>query len=334
MTDRMPPRHHLKTTEAFVKDFMTYLAVNKGYSPLTVANYAHYLCRFSSWLEEHHPGTNPEAISSDLVTDYHLFLARYRDDRGRDLKKSTQAYHLIALRAFLRYLCVNRCMDVLSPDRIDLPKQGGRSVKFLNTDEIERLMAAVHLPGTDEEVLRALRDRAMLEVLFSTGIRVSELVALDRDQVDKVRKEFTVIGKGSKPRVVFLSDIAAGWLSRYLSARTDVARAVFIRLDPARTTGDKKRRMRLTSRSVDRIVRNYARKAGLRTLVTPHTLRHSFATDLLREGADIRAVQEMLGHSSIATTQVYTHVTDRHLRDVHRSLHARDRKTADGSSAE
>ncbi|MEW6033227.1 MAG: tyrosine-type recombinase/integrase [Chloroflexota bacterium] len=308
-----------------ISDFLTYLAVNKGFSPLTVTNYAHYLRRFTSWLAEHHRTTSQE-MTTDLITRYHLFLARFRDKRGRPLKKSTQAYHLIAVRSLLRYLAVQRDMKVLSPDKIELPKQAGRSVKFLSTDEVERLMSSPKICGSREELVRGLRDRAILEVLFSTGVRVSELIAMNRDNVDMVRKEFTVMGKGGKPRVVFLSDIAAGWLSRYLKARTDGSIAMFIRLDPASRLLDKKKNLRITSRTVERIVRGYAQKAGLRTTATPHTLRHSFATDLLREGADVRAVQEMLGHASIGTTQVYTHVTDRHLRDVHKSLHARRRK--------
>jgi len=209
-------------------------------------------------------------------------------------------------------------MNVLSPDKIDLPRQKTRSVNFLKSDQVERLLNS---PKIDNEI--GLRDRTILETLFSTGLRVSELVSLDRDQVDLERQEFGVRGKGSKIRVVFLSDIAAEWIKRYLQARQDNYKPLFIRYTGAADQKKGGEKMRLTVRSVHKIVTKYAKRCGLALKVSPHTLRHSFATDLLIGGADLRSVQEMLGHESIRTTQVYTHVTNRHLKEVHKAFHSR-----------
>jgi site-specific recombinase XerD len=244
---------------------------------------------------------------------------RARD--GLPLQRVTQSYHIVALRAFLRYLLVQRDIPTLSPDKVELPKQGSRSVSFLNPGQIERLLNS---PKISNNV--GLRDRTILETLFSTGLRVSELVSLNRDQVDLERKEFGVKGKGNKIRVVFLSDTAAEWIERYLRSRQDNFKPLFIRYSgkvDARNSGEK---MRLTARSIQRIVVKYAKRSGLPIEATPHTLRHSFATDLLISGADIRSVQEMLGHESIRTTQVYTHVTNRHLKEVHKAFHSRNRQ--------
>jgi len=241
--------------------------------------------------------------------------------RGKQLKHVTQSYHIVALRAFLRYLLVQRDIATLSPDKIELPRQASRSVAFLNPEQMERLLRSPQISN-----IIGLRDKAILETLFSTGLRVSELVSLNRDQVDLERKEFGVKGKGNKIRVVFLSDTAAQWIERYLQARQDHFKPLFIRYSGATDIQANGEKMRLTARSVERTVSKYVRKSGLAIEATPHTLRHSFATDLLISGADIRSVQEMLGHESIRTTQVYTHVTNRHLKEVHKAFHDKNRQ--------
>lgn len=304
-----------------IAEFLEYLEIQKGCSPLTIRDYRRYLERFHSWVDGNSPATTPEDINLELVRKYRLYLAHLR---GRDsllLKRITQSYHIIALRAFLRYLVVQRDIATLSPDKIELPKQGSRSVSFLNSDQIERLLNSPKI--TDNA---GLRDRTILETLFSTGLRVSELVGLNRDQIDLERKEFGVKGKGSKIRVVFLSDTAAQWIERYLRARKDNFKPLFIRYSGAVDTQKNGEKMRLTARSIQNVVSKYARKSGLPIEATPHTLRHSFATDLLISGADIRSVQEMLGHESIRTTQVYTHVTNRRLKEVHEAFHSRNRQ--------
>ncbi|MFP3880484.1 MAG: tyrosine-type recombinase/integrase, partial [Dehalococcoidia bacterium] len=235
--------------------------------------------------------------------------------------RATQSYHIVALRAFLRYLLVQRDIVTLSPDKVELPKQTSRSVSFLNSDQIERLLKSPRI-ATDA----GLRDRTILETLFSTGLRVSELVNLNRDQIDLERKEFGVKGKANKLRVVFLSDTAAEWIERYLKIRRDSFKPLFIRHSGTVDIRNNGEKMRLTARSIQRIVAKYAKRSGLPIEATPHTLRHSFATDLLIGGADIRSVQEMLGHESIRTTQVYTHVTNRHLKEVHRAFHSKNRQ--------
>ncbi len=244
---------------------------------------------------------------------------RARD--GLPLQRVTQSYHIVALRAFLRYLLVQRDISTLSPDKVELPKQGSRSIAFLNPEQIERLLNSPKIATN-----AGLRDRTILETLFSTGLRVSELVSLNRDQINLERKEFGVKGKGNKIRVVFLSDTAAQWIERYLTLRQDNFKPLFIRHSGKVDARDKGEKMRLTARSIQRIVAKYAKRSGLPIEATPHTLRHSFATDLLISGADIRSVQEMLGHESIRTTQVYTHVTNRHLKEVHKAFHSKDRQ--------
>ena len=277
--------------------------------------------RFHNWLTENSPAAKPEYINLELIRRYRLYLAHLRARDGLPLKRVTQSYHIVALRAFLRYLLVQRDIVTLSPDKVELPKQSSRSIAFLNPDQIERLLNSPKIATS-----AGLRDRTILETLYSTGLRVSELVSLNRDQVDLERKEFGVKGKGNKLRVVFLSDTAAQWIERYLQARHDNFKPLFIRHSgkvDARNNGEK---MRLTARSIQRIVAKYAERAGLPIEATPHTLRHSFATDLLIGGADIRAVQEMLGHESIRTTQVYTHVTNRRLKEVHKAFHSKNRQ--------
>jgi site-specific recombinase XerD len=306
------------TLELLITEFLEYMEIQKGFSPLTIREYRHYLKRFHNWLTENSSATKPDQINLELVRRYRLYLAHLRARDGLPLKRVTQSYHIVALRAFLRYLLVQRDIPTLSPDKVELPKQGSRSVSFLNPGQIERLLNSPKISNN-----AGLRDRTILETLFSTGLRVSELVSLNRDQVDLERKEFGVRGKGNKLRVVFLSDTAAQWIERYLRSRRDNFKPLFIRYSgkvDAQKSGEK---MRLTARSIQNIVAKYGKRAGLPIEATPHTLRHSFATDLLINGADIRSVQEMLGHESIRTTQVYTHVTNRHLKEVHKAFHGR-----------
>jgi site-specific recombinase XerD len=307
--------------DSLIAEFLEYLEIQKGFSPLTIREYRHYLGRFHNWLSENSSATKPEDINLELVRRYRLYLAHLLARDGVPLERVTQSYHIVALRAFLRYLLVQRDIPTLSPDKVELAKQGSRSVSFLNPGQIERLLNSPKISNN-----AGLRDRTILETLFSTGLRVSELVSLNRDQVDLERKEFGVKGKGNKLRVVFLSDTAAQWIGRYLRSRQDNFKPLFIRYSGALDTQKSGEKMRLTARSIQRIVAKYAKRAGLPIEATPHTLRHSFATDLLISGADIRSVQEMLGHESIRTTQVYTHVTNRHLKEVHKAFHSRNRQ--------
>jgi len=301
-----------------ISEFLEYLEIEKGCSSLTARAYRHYLKRFYSWLSENSSLTNPEDIDLELIRRYRLYLAHLRNRNGVQLKRITQSYHVIALRSFLRYLLVQRDIVTLSPDKIELPKQGSRSVSFLDSEQIERLLNS---PQISNKI--GLRDKAILETLFSTGLRVSELVRLNRDQIDLERQEFGVKGKGNKLRVVFLSDTAAQWIKRYLQSRQDHLKPLFIRYSGRVDTERNGEKMRLTARYIQKIVVKYAKRCGLPITVSPHTLRHSFATDLLISGADLRSVQEMLGHESIRTTQVYTHVTNRHLKEVHKAFHSR-----------
>jgi site-specific recombinase XerD len=304
-----------------IAEFLEHLEIQKGCSPLSIQRYRHYLLRFHNWLNENSPATKPEDINLELIRRYRLYLAHFPARDGVPLQRVTQSYHIVALRAFLRYLLVQRDIPTLSPDKIELPKQGLRSVAFLNPEQMERLLNSPQISN-----IIGLRDRAILETLFSTGLRVSELVNLNRDQVDLERKEFGVKGKGNKIRVVFLSDTAARWIERYLQARKDNFKPLYIRHSGKVNIQKSGEKMRLTARSIERIVAKYAKRSGLPIEATPHTLRHSFATDLLISGADIRSVQEMLGHESIRTTQVYTHVTNRHLKEVHKAFHSKNRQ--------
>jgi len=309
------------TLDLLIDEFLEYLEIQKGCSPLTIRDYRLYLERFHNWITQNSPATKPEEINLELIRKYRLYLAHLPTNEGVPLKRVTQSYHIVALRAFLRYLLVQRDIPTLSPDKIELPRQGPRSIAFLNTEQIERLLSSPQISN-----IIGLRDRAILETLFSTGLRVSELVSLNRDQVDLERKEFGVRGKGNKLRVVFLSDTAAQWIKRYLQARKDNFKPLFIRHRGKLNIQKNGEKMRLTVRSIQNIVAKYARRSGFPFVATPHTLRHSFATDLLISGADIRSVQEMLGHESIRTTQVYTHVTNRHLKEVHKAFHGRNRQ--------
>ena len=296
--------------------FLEHLEVERNVSQLTIRNYSQYLRRCIEWFKNQGHQTLSD-ITADVVRSYRVYLARYVDVQGRPLSKKTQSYYIIALRSWLKFLVKND-VEVLHPEKIDLPKGESKSMKFLNIDQIERLLSQPRI-----STLGGLRDKAILEVLFSTGLRVSELRSLNRDQVDLERREFGVIGKGRRPRVVFLSDRAAGWLEKWLNAREDNWHPVFIRFSQRKpellADGEE---MRLTTRSVQRLVDGYCRKAHLSIKITPHGIRHSFATDLLSNGAGLRDVQEMLGHKNIATTQIYTHVTKPQLKKVHQQFHS------------
>lgn len=294
-------------------DYLHHLEIEKNRSQKTVENYGRYLNRFLAWAKVAEPGQ----ISHDLVRHYRLHLNRV----SPPLKKITQNYHVIALRNFLKYLA-KRDIKTLTADKIELAKAGDRQIDFLENEEVERLLSSAQ-----GESLKVLRDRAILELLFSTGLRVSELCSLNRDAVNIKRGEFSVRGKGDKLRVVFLSDNAKNALTNYLEKRKDVDEALFVRIFKIQDTSARSQDLRLAHRSVQRLVKYYAAKAGLVKNIHPHTLRHSFATDLLRNGADLRSVQELLGHANVTTTQIYTHITDTQLKEVHRAFHARRRRS-------
>jgi site-specific recombinase XerD len=302
-----------KALKELMKEFCEYLEIERGRSDKTTRNYFFYLNRFAAWAKYPNPGQ----ITLEMVRKYRLYLNREIAGRDEDsLQKNTQNYHLIALRAFLKYLA-KRDIKSLSADKIELAKQGSRHVTFLEPEELARFLSG---PSEDETII-GLRDRAILELLFSTGLRVSECANLLIEQVNLKRDEFTVKGKGSKHRVVFVADAAKRALKAYLDHRQDVSQFLFVRHDRAKNQAPEP--APLTPRSVQRIVDRYARLAGITKPVTPHTLRHTFATDLLRNGADIRSVQSLLGHESITTTQVYTHVTDKELKRVHQKFHGK-----------
>ena len=297
-----------------IMDFIEYIEIEKGRSIRTAENYHLYMDRLVEFA-----GDIPVSqITDELVRKYRLWLNRYIDAQGRELSIITQSYHLIALRSFLKY-CGQRDIDTLDADHINLPKVAKKQVSFLLAEEVARMMDAVDLDDPN-----GLRDKAILELLFSGGMRVSELCSLNREQVNLDRREFTIRGKGNKDRPIFISKAAAAAVGDYLNSRNDNLKPLFlnnsrnIHKDLDDSDGvDASESRRLTPRSIQRIVTKYTRLAGITKHVTPHTLRHSFATDLLMNGADLRSVQSMLGHSNIATTQIYTHVTDPHLKEVH-----------------
>jgi len=304
-----------------IPQFLEYLELEKNASPLTIRNYGIYLTRFAKWIEtKYSTDISVEKIDIKLIREYRLYLSRFIDEKGLPLKRSTQAYYIIALRSFLKYLIRND-YPVMAPEKIELPKKEAHTLKFLSTEQVENLL---NRPSIGEE--KGLRDKSILEVLFSTGLRVSELISLNRDQINFETREFGIIGKGRRPRVVFLSQRAAMWLQRYLDQREDNWRPVFIRYSRGKQEEQDGELMRLTQRSIQRIVKKYVKRAKLPVDATTHTLRHSFATDLLQNGADIRSVQELLGHKNIATTQIYTHVTDAHLKEIHDKFHGHGEK--------
>ena len=295
------------------QQFLEHLEVEKNRSLKTVENYDRYLRRFLKLTG----ATQPGDVTDDLVRNFRMQLNRIESGSGQTLKKQTQFYHLIALRSFLKYLA-KRDIKALAPEKVELGKMPARQIEFMEADELARLLAA---PKGDS--IEKRRDRAMLELLFSTGLRVSELVALDRASIDFKKDEFSVRGKGDKIRVVFLSDAARKSLKEYLEKRDDVDGALFVRA--RKSNSEKDSDLRLTARSVERLVKCYATAAGITKKVTPHGLRHAFATDLLSGGADLRSVQMLLGHAQITTTQIYTHFTDKGLRDIHRRFHGKSR---------
>jgi Site-specific recombinase XerD len=301
-----------KYVSEYILDFIEHLEVEGGRMPKTAENYEFYLNRFVEFAGD----ITPDQITTELIRKYRLWLNRYKSATGDELAMITQSYHLIALRGFLKYFS-KRDIPSLSPDKIELPKTHRKQVTFLHYDEVQRLLEQV---DTNSE--SGLRDRAILELLFSSGLRVSEVVNLNKDHINTKRREFMVRGKGQKDRPVFISQAAADWVEKYLDERQDTLAPLFISYSKnveADTSGDFRR---LTARSIQRMVTKYARLAGITKHVSPHTMRHSFATDLLMNGADIRSVQNMLGHSNISTTQVYTHVTDAHLKDVYEKFHS------------
>ncbi len=291
--------------------FLEYLEIEKGRSIKTVENYDRYLSRFLA----HTKVSSPSNITEKMVREFRLHLNRQPGTSG-SMKHKTQNYYMISLRAFLKFLR-KREIDSLNPERIELAKVGQRDLDLISSQELGRLM-----DGPKGNDLTALRDRAILELFFSTGLRVSELCSLNRD-IDLSRDEFSIRGKGEKVRVVFLSPAAKKCIKEYLDKRDDMDDALFVQMGK---NSKNAKDLRLTPRSVERLVKKYSIKAGITRKVTPHVIRHSFATDLLENGADLRSVQALLGHSNIATTQVYTHITDKHLREVHKKFHGQRRK--------
>lgn len=299
--------------ERYIEDYLDHLDIEKNRSPKTVQNYRRYLHSFIRGQK----AKTLKDLNEDAIRRFRVSLARKISPLGDTLKKNTQAYYAIALRNFLKYM-VKRNMPLrVLPEQIDLPKTPQRQIEIMEYVDLERFMK-----GPQGNDLRALRDRALLELLFSTGLRVSELCSLSR-YMDFKRGEITVRGKGLKLRVVFISDQAQKALAAYLAKRSDAEEALFVSLSkskPPKVIG------RIIPRAVERMVRLYAKKAGILGKVTPHQLRHQFATDLLMNGADLRSVQELLGHSNISTTQMYTHITNKQLRDVHKAFHAKRRQ--------
>lgn len=311
---------HMKNTYVIdlIQDYLQHVEIEKGRSLNTVRNYELYLNRFYELASEDlNREMEPADITEEMLRKYRLRLNRIEDERGKRLTAATQAYHLIALRGFLKYLA-RRGIDSLNPALVDLPRAHRPQVTFLHIDEVQNILDQIDL-GTET----GLRDRAIIELLFSGGLRVSELCGLNRDDINLDRREFVVRGKGSKDRPIFIDESAAGRVKDYLAARHDSLPALFLNNSrnpgATSTSGDYRR---LTPRSVQRIIEKYTKAAGITKHVTPHTLRHSFATDLLMNGADLRSVQSLLGHSNISTTQIYTHITDTHLKDIHKKFHS------------
>lgn len=297
-------------------DFLEYLELERNVSQNTIENYNHYLIRFFEFTGD----IDPSQINLELIKKYRLHLARWIDpETKKPLKRKTQNYFMIALRSFLKYLTR---VDVASlpPEKVELGEVEDSPLKVLESSDLQVLLSAPDLTTPD-----GLRDKAILDTLFSTGLRVSELASLNRDSINFERREFPVIGKGGKERIVFLSDSACETIQNALAVRKDSYKPLFIRFQGRQDTSDDGENMRLTTRSIERTVEKYVKQVGLTIKATPHTLRHSFATDLLVNGADIRSVQEMLGHSNIATTQIYTHITNRQLREVHKAFHSKSK---------
>lgn len=295
----------------YLADFLDHLEVERGRSLKTIENYSHYLNRFYEFAGD----IKPAKITQKTISDWRKWLNRHAADDGRTMSLTTINYHLIAMRTFLKYLS-KRDISSLAPEKVELAATKRPQVAFLEAEEVGRLIAAVV-----DDTESSKRDRAMMLLLFSGGLRVSELVNLNRESINLKSGEFTIRGKGQKDRPVFLTDAAKDALAGYLASRSDDEPPLFIHYSGAHTSSSKAP-TRLTTRSVQRIVEKYRIKAGITKKVTPHTLRHSFATDLLTHGADLRSVQEMLGHANVATTQVYTHLTNPQLREVHKQFHS------------
>lgn len=308
-----------------VSRFLESLLVEQGLSPLTVRNYTHYLGRFTEFLTSKGPLPSPSELSLEHIRAFRLYLSTYTTPQGDNLTKATQNYHSIAIRTFIKWLD-KQDIEVISADKIELAKTSSHSLHFLTLEQLEALLAG---PNLDDPTI-GMRDRAMMEVLFSTGLRVSELVKLNRSAINLKSREFGIVGKGGRSRIVFLSPRAAHFLEQYLSYRQDNWEPVFIRYAkdsvPKKPKGED---MRLTTRSVQRIVEKYRRQAHLPVPITPHGIRHTFATDLLSHGAGLREVQELLGHKNVSTTQIYTHVTNPQLKAVHEAYHAGSAESSD-----
>ncbi|OGK13067.1 hypothetical protein A3C98_03065 [Candidatus Roizmanbacteria bacterium RIFCSPHIGHO2_02_FULL_37_15] len=315
----------MKLKEAALR-FLEYCELDRSLSIKTVRMYGYYLQFFQNWLlkyktlklKQETADYDVEKIDENTIREFRLYLShQYKNKFKGELKRQTQNYFLVALRSFFRYL-IRQKINTISPEMIELGKQRDRYIKYLREEELERLFKAI-----ETKDIIGVRDKAILEVLFSTGLRVSELVGLNREQVNMDAGEFGVIGKGGKARVVFLSKRAKEWLVKYFKMRNDPYRPLFIRYSgPKAKDGLTDEKSRLSARSIERLIEKYRKKAGILFRIGPHILRHSFATDLLQRGADIRSVQDMLGHKNISTTQIYTHVTNIRLREVHEKYHS------------
>ena len=303
----------MNTITHWKRQFLEHLEIELNRSPKTIENYQQCLDQFFEWAKI----STTHQIDADIIRKYRLYLNRTSEKHKETLSKNTQTHHVIILRTFLKFLN-KRDIPVVASEKIEIGKIPMRQVDFLEADEVERLLEA-----SRGKSLKSMRDRAILELLFSTGLRVSELVGLNRDQVNIEKQEFSVRGKGSSVRLIFISDRAKQALEAYLQKRKDVDEALFIAYAKGFKKKDGDDSLRITPRTVQRIVKYYSHKAGIVKDVHPHTLRHSFATDLLSNGADIRSVQAMLGHASITTTQVYTHVVDKGLREIHKQFHSK-----------
>lgn len=318
----MPTKSSNKSSELTQKidEFLSYLETEKDFSPLTIRNYRHYLNRFIYWNRKEKTSQLVKDINTDRVRQYRLYLSKITDEKGKTLSLKTQGFHLIALRSFLRWLR-ERKIPTLDYQLINVPKANPHKIKTLGGKQIDKLLNSPSL-----STIQGKRDKAIMEIFYSSGLRVSELTRLDRDKIDFRKQELRVAGRKGKTRIIFLSSRAAQWVKKYINARRDKYSPLFIRhkgkMDPS--IPDEK--MRLTPRSVQRMIKKYVRKVGLTVDVTPQVIRSSFATDLLMAGADIKSVQEMLGHKNISTTQIYTHVTHKHLRDVHSAFHGKGGK--------
>lgn len=315
-----PPRNP-KSLESLIQRYLEYCEIEKNLSPNSIRMYHFYLMDFAQWLHERigEDDISPQDIDPELIRSYRLDLNRRISSKSNEsFKKSTQKTFLVSIRAFFKYLIVEEDIEVLSPEQIILGKPDPRLPKVLDNDELKRLFDSQNLSKKS-----GLRDKAILETLFSTGLRVSELISLNIEDIKLDTGEFAVIGKGRKVRTVYLSPSAKSWISRYLSTRRDNFKPLFLRYSGKKMEDNDfdGESLRLTVRSVQRLVKKYITKAGIATDATPHTLRHSFATGLLRQGADLRSVQELLGHSNVSTTQIYTHVTNKQLKDVHKKFH-------------